>query len=87
MCLFRDSVYLVFVDSANQQGYNLLYVIYFGAVKMKRILAYLKPYRLRMLVGFMIKVTGTMAELVLPYILTHILENVITGNSVRKVVA
>lgn len=54
---------------------------------MKRILSYLKPFRLRMLVGFTIKVTGTMAELVLPYILTYILENVITEMNVGKVFA
>ena len=53
---------------------------------MKRILLYLKPFRLRMLAGFIIKVTGTMAELVLPYILTHILENVIVEQNVAKVV-
>ena len=53
---------------------------------MKRILAYLKPFRLRMLVGFIIKVTGTMVELILPYILTHILENVIAELNVGKVV-
>ena len=54
---------------------------------MKRILLYLKPFRLRMLVGFIIKVTGTMAELVLPYILTYILENVITELNIGKVIA
>ncbi len=53
---------------------------------MKRILSYLRPFRLRMLVGFLIKVTGTMAELVLPYILTYILEDVITELNVGKVV-
>lgn len=53
---------------------------------MKRILLYLRPFRLRMLFGFLIKVTGTMAELVLPYILTYILEDVITELNVGKVV-
>ena len=53
---------------------------------MKRILLYLKPFRLRMLVGFIVKVTGTMAELILPYILTHILENVIVEQNVARVV-
>ncbi|MBQ8210402.1 MAG: ABC transporter ATP-binding protein [Clostridia bacterium] len=53
---------------------------------MKRILSYLKPFRLRMTVGFFIKVTGTMAELILPYILTHILENVIIQQNVSKIV-
>lgn len=54
---------------------------------MKRILLYLKPFRFRMLVGFTIKVTGTMAELILPYILTYILEDVITELNVGKVIA
>ncbi len=54
---------------------------------MKRILSYLKPFRLRMFVGFLIKVTGTMAELVLPYILTYILEDVIDEMKVSKVIA
>lgn len=39
-----------------------------------------------MLVGFTIKVTGTMAELILPYILTYILEDVITELNVGKVI-
>ena len=54
---------------------------------MKRIILYLRPFRLRMFVGFLIKVTGTMAELILPYILTYILENVITEMNVGKVIA
>ncbi|MBR3768181.1 MAG: ABC transporter ATP-binding protein [Clostridia bacterium] len=53
---------------------------------MKRILVYLKPFRLRMLIGFIIKVTGTMAELILPYILTHILENVIIQQNIGKII-
>lgn len=52
---------------------------------MKRLLVYLKPYKFRMLVGFCIKVTGTMAELVLPYILTHILENIIVKGSWKEI--
>ncbi len=54
---------------------------------MRRIFLYLRPFRFRMLIGFIIKVTGTMAELVLPYILTYILENVITELNVGKVIA
>ncbi len=53
---------------------------------MKRILIYLKPYRLRMLIGFLIKVAGTMAELILPMILTYILEQVITEMNVSRIV-
>ncbi len=53
---------------------------------MKRILSYLMPFRFRMVVGFLIKVTGTVAELLLPFILTYILENVIAALDVRRVV-
>lgn len=53
---------------------------------MKTILSYLKTYRKRMLAGFCVKVSGTMAELILPFILTHILEKVITKKSIREIV-
>ncbi len=53
---------------------------------MKRILLYLKPYRLRLLAGFCVKVIGTVTELFLPYILTHILENVIAEQNIPKIV-
>ncbi len=53
---------------------------------MKRILLYLKEFKLRMLIGFIIKVTGTMAELILPYILTHILENIIVKQNVPQII-
>ena len=53
---------------------------------MKFILSRLAPYRWRMLVGFCIKVAGTVAELMLPVILTHILENVIADLQVERVV-
>ena len=53
---------------------------------MKFLLTYLKPFRNRMAVGFSIKVAGTVAELFLPYILTHILDNVIGTLRIEKVV-
>ncbi len=53
---------------------------------MKRILRYLKPYRLRMFAGFCVKVIGTVTELFLPYILTHILENVIIEQNIPQIV-
>ncbi len=52
---------------------------------MKTVLKYLKPFYLSMLLGFIIKVTGTVAELALPYILTHILQNVIYLKNVPKI--
>ena len=40
---------------------------------MKRVFSYLYPFRYRMALGFLIKVLGTVAELLLPVVLTHIL--------------
>ena len=52
---------------------------------MKTVLRYLIPYRTRMTVGFCIKVVGTLVELFIPYILSHILKDVVDsedlGNS------
>ncbi len=44
---------------------------------MKTLLKYLKPFYNKMALGFIIKTFGTILELLIPYILTHILENVI----------
>lgn len=52
---------------------------------MKMVLGYLKPYYLKMLFGFIIKTIGTLSELMLPYILSHILTNVIT-KSISEIV-
>ena len=46
-------------------------------ILMKLILKYLKPYYGRMMWGFCIKVAGTVAELFMPWILAHILDNAI----------
>lgn len=53
---------------------------------MKIILNYLKPFYKRMSVGLCIKVTGTIVELFLPYILSHILKNVVVTQSIRQIV-
>ncbi len=44
---------------------------------MRTLLQYLKPFRRWMLIGFLIKVAGTVVELFIPFILTNILENVV----------
>lgn len=44
---------------------------------MKLILQYLKPMRLRMLIGLSIKMTGTLFELVLPTILAFIIDDLV----------
>lgn len=53
---------------------------------MKTMLKYLKPLVGRVTVGLSIKVLGTLAELLLPLILTHILENVIVLERVGTIV-
>ncbi len=53
---------------------------------MKTILKYIKPYYFRMLLGLSIKIAGTVVELFIPYILTHILENVIYTADVKKII-
>lgn len=51
---------------------------------MKTLLTYLKPYYFRMGLGFLIKTLGTLSELMLPFILSHILANVI-GKSIPEI--
>jgi len=53
---------------------------------MKWILSLLKPLKKRLAVGLTVKIIGTVAELFIPYILTHILENVIETRQVSKIV-
>ncbi len=53
---------------------------------MRYVISRLAPFRKRMLIGFSIKVAGTVAELFLPLILTYILENVIESRQYEKVV-
>lgn len=53
---------------------------------MKTVFGYLKPYYLRMVLGFCIKVAGTLSELALPYLLSHILKNVVSFQSVKEIV-
>ena len=44
---------------------------------MKKILPYLKTQRLRIILGFIVKVIGTLMDLAIPYILTFIIDDVI----------
>ena len=53
---------------------------------MKTLIKYLKPYYVRMLIGFIIKVAGTVVELFIPYILSHVLKNVIVRQSIKETV-
>ena len=53
---------------------------------MKTMMKYLKPLSGRMALGLSIKMLGTLAELLLPLILTHILEKVIVLEDVGLIV-
>ncbi len=53
---------------------------------MRWILRFLKPLRNRLTLGITIKVIGTVAELIIPFLLSHILENVIEKNRVESIV-
>ena len=52
---------------------------------MRWIFSYLKPLRKRISVGLFIKTVGTLAELMLPFLLSYILENVIEKNEVSSI--
>lgn len=49
---------------------------------MKRVLAYLAPYKARMALGLLFKIAGTVAELVLPLIMSHMIDEVVPTGSV-----
>ena len=53
---------------------------------MKRIFSYLAPYKMRMALGISIKILGTVAELLIPFILTYILEHVIVTMEISRIV-
>lgn len=53
---------------------------------MKRILSYLIPYKFRIARGLTLKTIGTVAELLIPFLLTYILENVITTMQISRVI-
>lgn len=44
---------------------------------MKRVFGYLKPYKLRLAISLLIKTIGTLVDLAIPYVLSHIIDNVI----------
>ena len=53
---------------------------------MKWVLKYLKSLRKRIAVGITIKVIGTLAELMIPFLLSYILEHIIGTNDVRNII-
>ena len=53
---------------------------------MKWVLTYIKPLTARISAGITVKIIGTVAELIIPFLLSYILENVIETNRVGKIV-
>ncbi|MBR2971803.1 MAG: ABC transporter ATP-binding protein [Clostridia bacterium] len=53
---------------------------------MKWVLEYLKPLGKRISAGITVKVIGTLAELMIPFLLSYILDNVIKSNNVGRIV-
>lgn len=52
---------------------------------MKWIFTYLKPLRTRIAAGITVKIIGTVAELIIPFLLSYILEHTIATNDVGKI--
>lgn len=52
---------------------------------MKRVFLYLKPYRFKMVIGLIIKILGTFADLGLPWVLAYILDDVIPLGSISHI--
>lgn len=53
---------------------------------MKQIFSYLKPYKWGMILGLIIKFTGTIVELALPWILSHMIDDIIPLKDVNLVI-
>ena len=53
---------------------------------MKRLFAYLAPYKAKMALGFIIKSVGSVMDLFLPWILSHIIDKVIPTKDIRLTV-
>ena len=56
-----------------------------GALSMKDILKYLKPYVFNMIVGLTIKFTGTIVELAIPWILSYMIDDVIPMKNINLI--
>ncbi len=52
---------------------------------MKMVFKYLKPYLGRMSIGLLIKIVGTVMDLAIPFLLTHIVDNVIKNKDINEV--
>ncbi|MBQ2704526.1 MAG: ABC transporter ATP-binding protein [Clostridia bacterium] len=53
---------------------------------MKWVFTFLKPLRSRIALGVGVKIIGTVAELIIPFLLSYILENVIKTNQIKSII-
>ena len=53
---------------------------------MRKVLEYMKPYTPRMLLGLMIKIFGTLMDLVIPYILSFIIDELVPLGDIKPIV-
>lgn len=53
---------------------------------MRQIFSYLKPYKWGMILGLIIKFTGTIVELALPWILSHMIDDIIPLKDINLVI-
>lgn len=56
-----------------------------GGIALKKVFTYLKPYSIRMLFGLLIKVLGTFMDLGLPWVLAHIIDDIIPYHQVSLI--
>ena len=52
----------------------------------KSVINYIAKYKVRMAFGALIKIAGTLMELVLPYLLSHVLDYVVPDKNIGLVV-
>lgn len=53
---------------------------------MKRIISYLKPYLPKMTIGLLIKFTGTIMDLLIPWILAHMIDKVVPQKDIKLII-
>ena len=53
---------------------------------MKKVLAYLRPHAPRMALGFIIKFTGTLMDLFLPWILSYLIDVIVPREQISEII-
>ena len=53
---------------------------------MKRLLSYLRPYLAKMSLGLFIKFTGTIMDLLIPWILAHMIDKIVPQKDIKLII-